>query len=241
MLLKNKLLICSALAGLWVIPSAWAQSSAPAATVSAAQPFTSSPAYKQCSAAAAQAPADALKQADEWLKIDDAIGPHHCRAMALYGLKRYDESGSELDTVRLKIDASDIAMRTYVTRQAARAWVEAGKPEIAIKVLSEQVNDMTMQRGDNATQARLATELLLDRSRIRVEYGQLGEAVQDLDQAISLAPGNESVLMQRAKIFAQLGDTALAQQDLQVLLRMNPKHQEAIGLMRVLRDVKAAR
>ncbi len=206
-----------------------------------AQSFASSPAYKECTALASSNPQAALTKADEWLKIDDSLSAHHCRAMAFYGLKQYGDAASELDVVRLKIDPSDIAMRTYVTRQGARAWVEAGKPENAISMITEQVNEMTMNRGDNATQAKLATELLLDRSRIRVEYGQLGEAVQDLDQAISLSPGNESVLVQRAKIFAQLGDNALAQQDLQVVLRMNPRHQEAIGLMRVLRDVKAAR
>lgn len=208
------------------------------ANAAAAQSFTSSPAYKECTALTSSDPAKALVKADEWLKIDDSIGAHHCRAMALYGLKRFEDAGSELDTVRLKIDPDDIAIRTYVTRQGARAWVDAGKPENAIRVITEQVNEMTMKRGDNATQARLATELLLDRSRIRVEYGQLGEAVQDLDQAISLSPGNENVLLQRAKIFAQLGDNALAQQDLQVVLRMNPKHEEAIALMRVLRDAK---
>lgn len=215
---------------------AYAQQAAPAA-----QAFSSSPAYKKCSSLAASDPQAALGESEEWLKIDDSVGAHHCRAMALYGLKRYEDAATELDTVRLKIDPSDIAMRTYVTRQGSRAWVEAGKPENSIRVLGEQVNEMTMGRGDNATQARLTTELLLDRSKIRVEYGQLGEAVQDLDQAISLSPGNESVLLQRAKIFAQLGDTALAQQDLQVVLRMNPKHEEAIALMRVLRDVKASR
>lgn len=237
MSLKNKLLAGCVFAVVAAGPSAWAQQAAAPVT----QNFTASPAYKECTAAAASNPQAALAKADEWLKIDDSIAAHHCRAMSLYGLKRYQDAGSELDTVRIKIDPSEIAIRTYVTRQAARAWVEGGKPENAIRVISEQVNEMTMGRGDNATQARLATELLLDRSRIRVEYGQLGEAVQDLDQAISLSPGNEAVLMQRAKIFAQLGDTALAQQDLQVVLRMNPKQQEAIALMRVLRDVKTSR
>lgn len=228
MLLKNRFLIPLLLTTACVVSPVYAQT------------FTSAPAYKECTAAASSNPQVALAKADEWLKIDDSLSAHHCRAMALYSLKRYEESATELEMVRTKIDPADIAIRTYVTRQASRAWIDAGKAESAIRVISEQVNEMTMGRGDNTTQARLSTELLIDRSRIRVEYGQLAEAVQDLDQAISLSPGSEAVLLQRAKIFAQLGDNALAQQDLQVVLRLNPNHQEAIGLMRVLRDVKKA-
>jgi Tfp pilus assembly protein PilF len=230
MSLKNKLLICS----LCLQSALCVQAAHAAESVS----FTASPAYQECSALAASDPAAALTKADSWLKIDDSVAAHHCRAMALYGLKHYDKAASELDGVRLKIDPADITLRTYVTQQTARAWVSANKPENALHVLGEQVNEMTMTRGDNVTQAKLATDLLLDRSRIRMNYGQLAEAVQDLDQAISLSPGNEDVLVERAKIFSQLGDNALAQRDLQVVLRMNPKHAEAIGLMRVLRDTK---
>jgi tetratricopeptide (TPR) repeat protein len=228
MSLKNKLLTYS----LCLLTLAGAQSASAAEGAS----FAASPAYQECATLAASDPEAALAKADSWLKIDDSVAAHHCRAMALYGLKHYDKAASELDGVRLKIDPADIAMRAYVTRQTARAWVSASKPENALHVLGEQVNEMTMTRGDNVTQAKLATDLLLDRSRIRMNYGQLAEAVQDLDQAISLSPGNEDVLVERAKIFAQLGDNALAQRDLQVVLRMNPKHAEAIGLMRVLRD-----
>lgn len=212
--------------------------SASPALAQVGEPFTASQTYKDCTQLSTQDPAASLIKADAWLKNDDTVAPHHCRAMALYGLKQYKDAGAELDAVRTKIDPSQIKLRSYVTQQAARAWVEAGNAENAIRVLTEQVNELTMTQGDNLTQSKLATDMLLDRSRIRVNYGQLAQGVQDLDQAISLSPGNEQVLLQRAKIFAQLGDTALAQQDLQVVLRMNPKQAEAIGLMRVLRDMK---
>lgn len=202
-----------------------------------AENFTTSPAYKECTGLSSSNPQAAFDKAEAWLKLDDSVAAHHCRAMALYGLKRYDESATELDVVRTKIAPAEIALRSYVTRQSSRAWIEAGKPDFALRSLDAQINEMSLAPSDNATQARLTTELLLDKSRIRVEYGQLANAVQDLDQAISLSPGSEVVLMQRAKIFAQLGDNALAKQDLQVILRMNPTHQEAIGLMRVLRDL----
>jgi hypothetical protein len=213
----------------------------PPVSVAPSQPFTASQAYRECTQLAGTDPQAALVKAEGWLAIDHSLAAHHCRAMALYGLKQFEEAGAELDTVRTKIPEPEIQLRTYVARQGSRAWIQGGKPQQAIDVLSAQIHELTMSQGDNVLQAKLATELLLDRSRIRVEYGQLAQAVQDLDQAISLSPGNEMVLLQRAKIFAQLGDTALAQQDLQVVLRINSQQKEAAALMRVLRDQQLAK
>lgn len=204
-------------------------------------PFTASSAYKDCTTLANSNPQMALDKANEWLKIDDSVAAHHCRAMALYGLKRYEQAASELEIVRAKIDASQISIRSYVARQGARAWIDASKPQNALNILTEQINDMTENRGDNATQAQLTTELLLDRGRIREQYGQYSEAVQDFDQAISLSPSNEDVLIERAKVFSQLGDSGLALRDLQIVLRFNPHNTQALGLVRVLRDIESAK
>lgn len=228
-----------------VTPQVSAITPAPAsssdATANAVVPFTASSAYKDCTALASSNPEQALNKASEWLKIDDSVAAHHCRAMALYGLKQYDAAGAELDIVRAKIDVAQISLRSYVARQGARAWVDANKPQNALNILTEQINDMTQNRGDNATQAQLTTDLLLDRGRVREQYGQLSEAVQDFDQAVSLSPSNEEVLIERAKVFSQLGDSGLAQRDLQVVLRFNPGNKQAQGLMRVLRDIEAAK
>lgn len=210
-------------------PHALAQ--APAA---ATQDFSQTPAYKECSALATTNPAAAQAKAEEWLKIDDGVGVHHCRAMALYGQRRFPEAAEGLSNVRTKIPASDITLRTYVARQGATAWLDAGRPDAAVALLGQQINDMSQQKGDNATEARLTSDLLLDRARVHITYGKLAEAVQDLDHAVSLTPLSEDVLVERAGAFKQLGDASLARQDLQSVQKLNPKNAKAAELLKGL-------
>jgi tetratricopeptide (TPR) repeat protein len=204
-----------------------------------AESFTASPAYKECSGLANSSPQAALSKAEEWLRIDDGVGAHHCRAMALYGLKRYADSAQSLSLVHERLEPKDIMLRSYVARQAARAWVLANRAEAALSTLSGQIDAMNQEGVDNATEARLTAELLLDRAKIRQEFGQNAEAVQDLDHAVSLRPSNDDVLIARARAFIALKDEALAKEDLQAVLRINPTHAEAVELMRKLRDVPA--
>lgn len=194
------------------------------------------PAYKECTAMATSNPQQALAQADAWLKVDDGFAAHHCRAMALYGLGQYDKAAEALGVVRDKIIADNIALRSYVARQASKAWMNAGRPDAAMAVLTQQVNDMSVSKYDNATEAKLTAELLLDRAHLQAKYGKFTEAVQDLDHAISLSPLNEEVLMERALAFEQLRDYPLAKADAQAVLRLNPTHPQAADLMRRLKQ-----
>jgi predicted Zn-dependent protease len=206
------------------------------ATADAADSFVQSPAYKECTALAGSNPTLALQKAEAWLRIDNSTAPLHCRAMALYGLHRFPEAAAALADVRLTIPPENIILRTYVARQASRAWVNAVQPAQAIGALSIQLNDMAGMKGDNAAIAQQSADLLLDRAKLRETYGQLTEAVQDLDHAVSLSPLNEQLLLERARVFVQLNDAALAKQDLQAVLRGNPTQAEALSMMRQLRD-----
>ncbi len=189
--------------------------------------FTQAPAYKDCTALAGSNPLEAERKALQWLQIDDGVGPHHCMAMALYGQRRFVEAADRLAVVRQKIPADQVSLRSYVARQASKAWVDAGRIDMAIDVLGSQINDMSIQRGNNAASAGMASELLLDRARLRVTYGQFANAVQDLDHAVSLTPANEDVLIERALAFEQLGDKPLAAQDIATVLKLNPANAKA--------------
>lgn len=198
----------------------------------AADGFTQSPAYKECTSLASTNPTLALEKADAWLKIDHGVAANHCRAMALYGLHRYQEAATALASVHDMVPRTDITLRSYVIRQEARAWVNAQRPDMGLAALSGQLSDMGTLKGDNATVARLSAELLLDRARLRETYGQLDDAIQDLDHAVSLSPIDEDVLIERARVFHQLGDDALAKQDLQAVLRGDATQPDALALMR---------
>ncbi len=197
--------------------------------------FTQSPAYKECAALANSNPIAAEQKANEWLKVDDGVGPHHCRAMAFFGQRRFGEAAQELTFTRSKISPANVALRSYVAKQAAKAWMDTGRPDAAITSLGEQISDMNVVRGDNANVSQLTSELLLERARLRLKYGQAPDAIQDLDHAVSLTPTNEAVLMERATAFAQMNDNALARQDVSSVLKLNPANSKAQELQRLLK------
>lgn len=186
-----------------------------------------SPAYAECSSLAGSNPQKALEKADAWLKIDTGIAAQHCRAMALYGLKRYAEAGDALSNVRDAITAPDISVRSYITRQASRAYLNANTPDKSLAILGNQITDIGNYRGDNANAAKLTSELLLDRARIQTSFGKLDEAAKDLDHAVSLTPVNETVLLERASVFEKLGDMPLAKADVDSVLSINPNNAQA--------------
>lgn len=196
-----------------------------------AQSLSQSPAYSECTSLASSNPELALSKAEAWMRVDSSMSAVHCRAMALYSLRRYGEAGDALSTVRDSVAPENITLRSYLARQAARAWVNANTPDKASKVLSDQVTDISNTRGDNAGAAQITSDLLLDRARIAVTYGRYDDAAKDLDHAVSLTPANEDVLMERAAAFERLGDIPLARADAQVVLRLNSSNSKAKALL----------
>lgn len=196
--------------------------------------ITQSPAYQECTALASTNPAQALAKADAWLKIDTGIAAQHCRAMALYGLRRFPEAADALNAVRTAVTPENIALRSYLARQTARAYMNANQTDQALAILSTQINDIGGVKGDNAAAAKLTSDLLLDRARLNITYGKLDEATKDLDHAVSLTPINEDVLVERAGVFEKLGDKPLAQADSETVLKINANNAGAKELLQRL-------
>ncbi len=186
-----------------------------------------SPAYQECASLANTNPAQALAKADAWLAIDNSIASEHCRAMALYGLHRYAESADILNTVRNAIGPENISLRSYVTRQAARAFVNANQADKSFNLLNSEITEIGNTKGDNANAAHLTADLLLDRARLNENYGKLEEAAKDLDHAVSLTPVNQDVLIERAGVFEKLGDVPLAKNDIDAVLTINSGNSKA--------------
>ena len=186
-----------------------------------------SPAYKECTALAASNPAQALTNAEEWLKVDASMPAQHCRAMALFGLGRYVEAGEALTTTRDMIEKGNISLRSYVTHQAVQAWINANRVDAALATLGTQISEMNVAKGNNALAAKLSSNLMLERARIHLTYGKARSALPDLDQAVSLTPVNTDVLLARATAFEKLGDEGLARADAQAVLIIQPTNENA--------------
>jgi len=196
--------------------------------------FAPSPAYQECTSLAGTNPQKALAKAEEWLRIDDSVPAHHCRAMALFGMQQFSAAAQALEFVRDKIPPADITLQTYVTHQAAKAWMSAGKSDAALLTIARQIESMGKTKHDNVVAAKLSSELLVQRAAIRSNYGQFAEAVKDLDRAISLTPLNVEVLLARAAVFQQLRDIPLATADAEAVLKLDSKNAKAKELLRQL-------
>lgn len=186
-----------------------------------------SPAYTECTALAASLPEQALAKADTWLKIDNGVAAQHCRAMALFGMHRYAEAGDALVTARSTIAPDSVTLRSYVTRQAVQAYLNANSADKALAVLNAQITEIGDVRGDNANAAKHTSSLLLDRARLNATYGKLDASAKDLDHAVSLTPVNEEILLERASVFERIGDVQLARNDLDAVLTINPNNNVA--------------
>ncbi|MFM9890338.1 MAG: hypothetical protein ACKVOE_06850 [Rickettsiales bacterium] len=206
----------------------------------AAATLVASPAYKECTALATSNPTAALAKADEWLKIDQGIAAQHCRAMALFGLRRFDEAATGLSQVRDLLGPENLSLRMYVTRQTARAWIQANRADAALADYSAQLDYLAKIRGNNAIAAELSAGLLLDRARLNITYGKLAEAASDLDHAVSLTPLNPDLLLERAGVFEQLGDRALARLDAKSVLKLRAHDSKAQALLARVSDKPAA-
>jgi tetratricopeptide (TPR) repeat protein len=190
-----------------------------------------SPQYKECVALAGTDPAKALTKSEAWIATENGVASQHCRAMSLYGLRRFDEAAETLGAVREGIAPENVTLRSYLATQAASAWVSANKPNKGSEVLSKQIDDNGRIKGDNVTAAKATSGLLLERARITITTGKPADATRDLDHAISLTPINEDVLLERAQLFEQLGDKALARNDAEIVLKLNPKNTKAKAML----------
>ena len=190
-----------------------------------------SPAYKECIALASSNPQQALSKADEWLKIDNGISAHHCQAMAFYGLRRYEEAGAALTAIRKMVPPENVTLRTFVTKQAMTAWLNANKVDAALDVVTSQITDMNTVRGNNMLVGKQTAELLLERAKLNTTYGKFPLAIQDLDHAVSLTPLNTDLLTERAHTFELMGDAGLARQDAESALKLNADNSKARALL----------
>lgn len=204
---------------------------AAAAQAVQSQSFVYTDAYRNCASMAAYTPDKALIEADSQLKVREEIGARHCRAMALYALRRYPEAVTDLLAVERQIPQDDLALLNYVTRQTSRALNLSKKPDDALAHLQMHLNLLRADAGSSALRTRLAAETLLERALLRESYAQYAQAIQELDHAISLNPTNEELLFTRARVFVALNDNAQARQDLMTILRSNPTHKAARAML----------
>ena len=192
-------------------------------------------AYQRCTQTVQTDPNAALRTADQWLQEKNHPSAYHCRALALFALKRYPEAAKALETLSFVVTEKNLVLWGNVLRQAAKSWELSNEKAKAIIVLTKGIQKTANLGLAEPVIGQLSAELLLDRSQLYLEGGRELFALQDLDQALSLSPDNPKLLFARAILFSKQREKELAKRDLDSLSKINPNYPGMQNLRKTLR------
>ena len=184
--------------------------------------------YKACTELAASSPQAGLNYALEWLKTETRPAAYHCKAIALFNVKRYPEAAQDLQALAAKITPAQPALWVSLVKQASKAMKLSGNAVNALSLLTASI-----AQAEAAGLTSQAGQLLAERSLL-YEAAHPLDAVQDLDHALVTTPGNTALLLQRARLFMTMKKNALAKKDVAAVLARDPKNAEAMEIKKLL-------
>jgi|GEM_PF-1804485 len=186
--------------------------------------------YKGCAGLTRTNPAKALQLSEEWIQREAVPPAYHCRAIALFALKRYPDAAKELQDLGGRIGQGNITLWANVLRQAAKASELSGDTAQAIVNLTTAIEPVAAEGLKDQAVARLASELLTERSKLYAQGNRSMLAVQDLDQALELSPDNVGIMLTRARLFIDMKQDKLASEDVEHALRIQPGNTDALKI-----------
>jgi tetratricopeptide (TPR) repeat protein len=186
--------------------------------------------YKICLSKAYSTPSAAYEDATIWRKEGGAGPARHCLAMALLGLRAYEEAAAQLEALAYAPDIGDEDLRIEVLEQSGEAWLQASKPEDALRVLSRALEN-------DKTNAAVYT----NRARAFMALENINAAKADLDTALRLHPDNALALRLRATVLLTQNDLGGAHRDIEAALRKEPANVDALLVRGQVREAQRLR
>lgn len=191
----------------------------------------SAEAYQNCAALSKPAPEEALRRADAWLREAYTPEAEHCRALALFTLKRYEDAAQTLEHVFTQTPPEDVLLSVNLLRQTGRAWAKTPQTDSAKARYGQAISILHGVRKPTALTQRLLAETLLERGEFQAKAGEPYDALQDMDQAVSLNLLGERALLSRARLLLSMEQPELARADVETMLRLNPQSAPAQKLL----------
>lgn len=179
--------------------------------------------YQQCSSLVQRDPQLAQQHAMDWYSESPNPAAQHCRALALYSLKKFAAAGVLLDDILPQIQADETILKGNVYLQTAHAWKQAGDTLKAEARLGDAV--AILSQIDTAQVTLIS--ILQERAKLYAEQGKQLEAIQDLDHILSLKDDYTPALLMRARQFNASGKDTLAQEDYRRVLELDENNVEA--------------
>lgn len=197
--------------------------------------------YEACLDLAAQAPADAIAEAEAWEIEDGGNLARYCAAHGYLAAGSFDEAGERFADLASELAAVDPPSGAPLYLEAAEAWLLADAPwradEAAGQGLAIAPDSVALRRvrafaraaiGDHAgarDELTLALdtapgepELLLLRAAAHRYIGDFDRALSDAEQALSARPDDPDILLERGNIHRLRGNTEAARSDWQRVL-----------------------
>jgi tetratricopeptide (TPR) repeat protein len=170
--------------------------------------------YRHCIALARQKPDDGWEEALAWTSLGGGEPARHCAAIALIGLKQFEEAATRLEALARDSHSSNM-LRAGMLAQAGQAWLLAKRPE---KAYADQTSALQLVPD--------APDVLVDRSQSLAEAKNYREALADLDKAVAGDPKRVDALVFRATAKRYLDDLAGAKADLEAAKTLDPNYQD---------------
>ncbi len=192
----------------------------PASAIGAAPnppPRTDEQRYADCMAQARDKPQQGMKTAALWQQRGGGAPAIHCLAVALMGLKRYDDAAMRLESLADLVPGNRPDLRAQALGQASQAWIAAGKPDRALPVLNRALE---LRPGE--------VDLLFDRAALHETAGRLVESTADLTEILKIAPNRDDVLLLRATTQRRQNRLDLARADVDRALLLNADNPDAL-------------
>jgi tetratricopeptide (TPR) repeat protein len=190
--------------------------------------------YDRCLKLAKQNPGAAQNLAQTWHEQGGAHPAEHCAAVALVGLKRYNEAATRLEALAQAMTSAPAGLRADVFDQAGQAWLLAGD---AVRAYAAAGQALGLQPNDS--------ELLLDRAEAAASAGYYDKAVADLDHVLKADPGRVEALIYRASANRALNRRDAALADVEKALALTPNSVPGLlergNIRRLNGDLEGAR
>lgn len=203
-------------------------------------------AYEACMRLARQKPAKGLDYAHAWQKKSGDTGAQHCAATALVGLGKFAEAADTLESLAWSLPSNmPDSVRAEILAQAGQAWLDAGKRDKSLALLSTAADlapadpDIRINRAVTlATLGRyqdaiidLSAALIADRESVDAlvlrasayrKTGRPAPALADVERALAIAPGHAEGLLERGLLRQLSGDITGARADWLTLVKLHP-------------------
>jgi len=171
--------------------------------------------YQHCISLARTSPSEGYQEGLAWASLGGGEAARHCQAVAMVGLRQFEEGASKLEELAHSSQAAP-KVRAGMLAQAGQAWLLAHQPE---RAFSAQSAALALVPG--------APDLLVDRAQAQAEQKDYAGALRDLDEALSASPDRVDALTFRATTKRYLEDLPGAKADIARALHLDDHYQDA--------------